>query len=133
MRPHELTYALPNPGIGSDKDALGPSALQTDAEGYLSVHLNNHTDRIIAEKTIHWNHNEELAHPASLRKKEHYPELQNNALSKVSALSQGARDQYVTKIIQEPSKSKFFLHPGQWVRLFFVVVLFGEMVVADIV
>lgn len=73
MRPHELTYALLNPVIGSDKDALGPFALQTDAEGYLSVHLNIHTDRLIAEKTIHWNHNEELAHPASLRKKRALP------------------------------------------------------------
>ena len=31
--PHELTYALQDPVEGSDKDALGPSALQTDAEG----------------------------------------------------------------------------------------------------
>ena len=73
MRPHELTYALLNPVIGSNEDALGPSALQTDAEGYLSVHLNVHTTRVIAEKTIHWNRFEELAHPASLNKKRALP------------------------------------------------------------
>ena len=33
MRPYELTNALSDPVIGSDKDALGPSASQTDAEG----------------------------------------------------------------------------------------------------
>ena len=69
MRPHELTYALLKPIVGLDEDALGPSALQTDAEGYLSVHLNVHTIRVIAEKTIHWNRFEELAHPASPKKR----------------------------------------------------------------
>ena len=39
MRPHELTYALSDPVIGSDEDALGPSALQTDAEGYMSSYF----------------------------------------------------------------------------------------------
>ena len=33
MRPYILTYALPKPINGVEKDALGPSALQTDAEG----------------------------------------------------------------------------------------------------
>ena len=69
MRSHELTYALLKPIVGSDKDALGPSALQTDAEGYLSVHLKCHVNHEIVEWTIHWNQNVELAHPASLKKK----------------------------------------------------------------
>lgn len=42
MRPYILTYALPDPVIGPDKDALGPSALQTDAEGYLSSRFDMH-------------------------------------------------------------------------------------------